>query len=226
MSLSVAVGVPTPSKTCTMCRVVKPAITENFEPQALGKFGLTARCRPCQKARYAELRARPDQQARQKAWRDDNKDVVQRHNAKWRAANTSTEYVAAWRAKNLEHAREQDRNRNKRRRREDPAFLLRGRISARLHTMLRGKAGRASEEILGYTCEELRRHIERQFSKGMTWAKVHAGEIEIDHITPVSSFSILSTDDPDFRVCWALSNLQPLWALDNRRKQAKRLTLL
>lgn len=226
MSLSVAVGVPTPSKTCTMCRVVKHAITENFEPQALGKFGLTARCRPCQKARYVELRARPDQQARQKAWRDDNKDVVQRHNAKWRAANTSTEYVAAWRAKNLEHAREQDRNRNKRRRREDPAFLLRGRISARLRTMLRGKAGRSSEEILGYTCEQLRRHIERQFSKGMTWEKVHAGEIEIDHITPVSSFAIVSTDDPDFHACWALSNLQPLWALDNRRKQAKRLTLL
>lgn len=28
-------------------------------------------------------------------------------------------------------------------------------------------------------------------------------------------------DDPEFRECWALSNLQPLWAKDNMSKHAR-----
>jgi hypothetical protein len=60
----------------------------------------------------------------------------------------------------------------------------------------------------------------------MTWERFLAGEIEIDHIIPVTAFSIKSYDDPDIRVCYGLANLRPMWAKDNRRKGAKRLTLL
>lgn len=60
----------------------------------------------------------------------------------------------------------------------------------------------------------------------MTWDKVFGGEIHIDHIVPVSAFSIRDAGDPDFAACWALSNLRPMWAKDNRRKGAKVLSLL
>ena len=72
---------------------------------------------------------------------------------------------------------------------------------------------------LGYTMAELREHLERQFANGMDWAAFSRGEIHIDHIVPVSAFD-LSSDD-GVRACWAMDNIQPLWAADNMRKGAK-----
>lgn len=76
---------------------------------------------------------------------------------------------------------------------------------------------------LGYTVAQLRRHLERQFTDGMTWARFTAGDIHIDHRRPLASFDL--ADPNEWRHAWALSNLQPLWAPDNLAKGA-RLTLL
>jgi hypothetical protein len=88
----------------------------------------------------------------------------------------------------------------------------------------RGKAGRSWKEFVDYTLDELIYHIERQFLPGMTWD--NRGEWHIDHIVPLSSFKFSSADDIEFKRAWALSNLRPLWALDNIRKQATRTHLI
>lgn len=75
-----------------------------------------------------------------------------------------------------------------------------------------------SEEIFGFTKDDLRRHIEAQFTDGMNWDALARGEIHIDHRTPVSSFSTHEPGTPEFKACWALTNLRPLWAIDNQRK--------
>jgi hypothetical protein len=79
---------------------------------------------------------------------------------------------------------------------------------------------------LGYGPEELRKHLEKQFAKGMTWGRFLSGDIHIDHIVPVRDFSFTSPSDPDFRACWALTNLRPLWAEENRAKRANRTHLI
>ena len=71
-------------------------------------------------------------------------------------------------------------------------------------------------QYLGYTTEELKQHLERQFKKGMNWE--NKGEWHIDHIVPVSSFNIESIDSPEFRACFGLANLRPIWADDNMIK--------
>lgn len=86
------------------------------------------------------------------------------------------------------------------------------------------KNGRSWRSLVGYTANELYRHLERQFLRGMTWEK--RGEWHIDHIIPLSSFKFTSPDDPEFRAAWALTNLRPLWAKDNLLKNNQRLTLL
>lgn len=78
-------------------------------------------------------------------------------------------------------------------------------------------------DLLGYTAAQLRDHIERQFLPGMTWG--NKGQWHIDHIIPVSSFNIASADSPEFRVCFGLPNLRPLWAQDNLAKSDKVETL-
>jgi len=74
-------------------------------------------------------------------------------------------------------------------------------------------------KILGFDKHTLREHLESQFTDGMSWDNM--GEWHIDHIRPVSSFDYDSTDHPDFKKCWALNNLQPLWAEDNLSKGDK-----
>ena len=91
-----------------------------------------------------------------------------------------------------------------------------------MYTSLRQvKNGRKWQELTGYSLDDLRRHIEKQFKKGMTWERFLAGEIHIDHKIPVSAFNFDSPDHIDFKRCWALKNLQPMWANDNQVKHAK-----
>lgn len=73
--------------------------------------------------------------------------------------------------------------------------------------------------LVGYTLVELMEHLESQFTKGMTWDNY--GEWHIDHIRPVSDFNFITHNDSEFKECWSLWNLQPLWAFDNLSKCAK-----
>jgi hypothetical protein len=73
--------------------------------------------------------------------------------------------------------------------------------------------------VLGYTPRQFQEHIEKLWKSGMTWANYgkHRGQWSIDHIRPVSSFPLDSKSDE----VNSLSNLQPLWAVENVSKGSK-----
>ncbi len=75
------------------------------------------------------------------------------------------------------------------------------------------------KNIFGYTVKDLMKHLELQFKPGMSWN--NHGKWHIDHIKPISSFKFSEIDDPEFKQCWALGNLQPLWAKENMSKGNK-----
>jgi len=81
------------------------------------------------------------------------------------------------------------------------------------------KGGRRWEDLVGYTLGELMDHLESKFTEGMTWDNM--GKWRIDHVRPISSFNFETVDDPDFKKCWSLENLQPLWGGQNLGKGAK-----
>ena len=72
-----------------------------------------------------------------------------------------------------------------------------------------------SYKILGCSFEEFKIHLERQFTKGMTWEKL--GEWHLDHIYPVS----LAKDEDEIIKLNHYTNFQPLWAIDNIKKGNK-----
>lgn len=110
-------------------------------------------------------------------------------------------------------------------RRSTPEGLLNARMTCAVRRALEGgKAGRKWTRLVGYTADELRKHIERQFLPGMSWAE--AGAFHIDHIRPLASFNFDSAEHPEFRDAWALTNLRPLWANQNISKGAKRTHLI
>lgn len=132
-----------------------------------------------------------------------NKDKINKSHREWCAKNKDRvcEYVKQYYIKN-------------------PKQSIRHRISVRIASCIK-KSTRSYnlEWSLGYTIPELVDHLEKQFVDGMGWD--NRPEWHIDHIKPLSSFNYSSCDDPDFKQCWALSNLQPLWAEDNWAKGSK-----
>jgi len=69
------------------------------------------------------------------------------------------------------------------------------------------------ENVLGYTTNELKKHLESKFTRGMNWNEFNKGNIHIDHIKPQSMFNLKNVKE--IKECWSLENLQPLWAEDN-----------
>ena len=102
----------------------------------------------------------------------------------------------------------------------DPKYNITKRIRGSLRNSLKEiRKNAPTFTLLGYTPIELVKHLESQFQDGMSWDNMN--EWHIDHIRPVASFNYDSTEHPDFKKCWALNNLQPLWAADNIRKGDK-----
>lgn len=69
--------------------------------------------------------------------------------------------------------------------------------------------------ILGCSILEFSKHIESQFTEGMT--RENYGEWELDHIIPISS----AKSKEDVVTLCHYSNYQPLWKIKNIRKGAK-----
>lgn len=87
----------------------------------------------------------------------------------------------------------------------------------RVLTMARRRKDARTELMLGYSKDELRKHLEAQFRPGMSW--VDRDSFHIDHIVPVSHFLKRGIYDPS--VINALGNLQVLTPEENRRKGDK-----
>ena len=69
-------------------------------------------------------------------------------------------------------------------------------------------------EALGYTEKDFVAHIESQFLRGMTWTERES--FHVDHIIPISWFFKNGITDPS--IINALSNLRPVFPLENRQK--------
>ena len=229
-------------KRCTKCGEEKLATPEFFHVYKRSPDGRRSVCRDCRAKDNAEHNE--ERTAKKRDHYAKNKDrllVITRENYV-KNAEQRREYAREqhWKNRDKNLSRMQanwDANRdmlNKKRRPgsrdrfhrlygKDFAFTLTHRVGALVRRTLRfnKKKDGKMKDILGFTVDELRRHIERQFTEGMDWDKFLRGEIHLDHKTPINFFKPQSVDDPAFKNCWALSNLQPLWARDNLSKGHK-----
>lgn len=121
--------------------------------------------------------------------------------------------------------KKETRARHREKRQSDPHYILSCRISQGMRASLkRGKDGYHWEDLVGYSREQLAESLERQFLPGMSWDNMP--EWEIDHIVPKSRFRYETYDCDEFRAAWAITNLRPLWAEDNRKKHAKLIYMI
>lgn len=102
------------------------------------------------------------------------------------------------------------------RRHNDPLFAWAGKQRSQLSTMLKAKRNTYYTEV-GCTPEQLRQHIESQFTGDMGW---HNFGIlyELDHIIPLSS----ATEETKAMITH-YTNVRPISIKENRRKHAKQI---
>ena len=103
-------------------------------------------------------------------------------------------------------------------RKESPKYRLDCNMGILICQSLKGKkGGRRWEILVNYTLKDLMEYLESQFDENMMWEN-YGIYWHVDHIRPRSFFKYTSADDPEFKKCWALENLQPLERIANLRK--------
>lgn len=186
-------------RICCDCGLAKPF--ERFYANKNNKFGISCRCIECSKALYAT--------------------IYEQHGESILARNRDR------RRRNIDAAKSKDAERYAKRY-KSTEFRLENCIRQYMRLGLKkgSKSGRRTFELLGYTVGELRDHLEKQFIDGMSWENYGRGGWHIDHRLPLAMFDCATPDSPDFKIAWALTNLQPLWEGQNFSKRDKRIYLL
>lgn len=196
----------TSNRSCEMCsyfksqsdaiRVKRKIDYVNNKNEVLAKNKKYRQTKRAKEKRSEHLRINKDRIRNKKAdWYERNQERIRAH---YRASRKTPESKAV--AKKF-------RDNNK------PKFIARA-ISRRMILAVKLERGCMTSQILGYTPDMLRKRIEFQFKDGMSWENY--GEWHIDHKKPLSRFIEQGITDP--KIVNALSNLQPLWARENRQK--------
>lgn len=171
-------------KYCSKCKQLQPYTSFSIDVTRIN--GLQAQCNNCRSITNKKRYDKNSTEIKEKSLKyyKENKDIIIK----------------------------KSNERNKVRRKTDPIFLLKRRLRNRLWCALQSKGWNKTNKFsqyIGCSQEQLKLHIETQFTEGMSWDNV--GEWHIDHIIPLSS-----TDNPEelYKLCH-YTNLQPMWALDN-----------
>lgn len=156
---------------------------------------------------------------RARAWRFRNIEKARSHNNKWGKGNRdkTAAYSRAWVERNPEKERIRQNKKQRAQRVKDPRVRMRQKLSSRLRDALKRQAKTSSIlKILGCDLDWLKAWLEIQFKDGMTWDNYRYTGWHIDHIKPCAVFDL--SDPHQQKLCFHWTNLQPMWAEDNRLK--------
>lgn len=165
------------------------------------------RCQECSRRKSAKFRSQNPEKhkASHREWREKNKE---KH-----CQNAKNYYRA-----NRKKANETKRKRRLERRKADPLFALKTSVRSAVTKAFKNKGYSKTSQagtILGCDWNQLKHHIESQFTNGMNWDNRH--KWHIDHIIPLAS----AQSKEDVERLNHYSNLRPLWSIDNLKKGAK-----
>lgn len=180
-------------KPCNCCKEWRPLA--EFHKSSRAPDGLDHRCAPCNRKRALERYHK-------------NAEAIN-------ATRRTPEFRARFNAYASQWAKEK--------RASDPttSYKIKRLLRSRLWRVLKGARKDASMvELLGAPIDVVRRHLEAQFTDGMSWTNHGQPGWEIDHIVPCAVFDL--TDPDQLRECFHYTNLQPLWGPENWRKGARR----
>jgi hypothetical protein len=189
------------------------------------KDNLHPRCKECvKKSVKVSMEKRKEYYAEQtkkhgKLWREANPEAYSENHRK---SNDRLREIGYWKKyyqenktrlseySQTEEVVEKRKARWRERYANDINFKLKELMKANFHLFFKDKGKNkhlSFSKVVGYTYEELRFHLEKNFRNGMDWGNF--GELwEIHHVKPQNMFGV---EEEQVKECWKLNNLLPLW---------------
>ena len=168
-----------------------------------------------------------------KQWRQDHREQTKQYNKQWHQDHPeySEQYYQDNKEKINQYNKQYNQNHpeynkqwSKNRYQIDIMYrlnrIIRSAIKQSLKKNSLSKNHRPWETLVGFTIQELKLHLEKQFDSNMNWNN-HGTYWHLDHIIPLSSLKFSSVNDENFKFLWCLTNLQPLFGPENISKSNK-----
>jgi len=224
-----------PDGFMSICKECRKVIYKHISDKYTKSDKCKAKDKNRDKIKQKKTQERGRERNREKIRERDNKRyAVEKLSNPEKRESYNKEYHIKNRVNNINRANEYFKNntekvknyRNKRYRdkyKNDILFKLKANSRGRLKHFLKSinkKINTSSLELIGCTPEELKIHIEKQFTVGMSWDNYGTyGDYtwNIDHRIPLSS---AKTED-DIYTLSHYTNLQPMWSKENLKKGNK-----
>lgn len=187
-------------------------------------------------AKMTASRLKPENIIQRKGYYSENKDEYKKRYLKYMEDSEKKEkknidsrerYMANREEINKRHkensqkpeVKERLRQKHHIRKQTDIVYVIKRRLRFRLRHIIKALGSSkykrmSSIELLGCDMEFFKKYIQGKFTDGMCWERL--SEIHIDHIKPCSKFDL--TKMTEQKLCFHYTNLQPLWEIDNLRK--------
>jgi hypothetical protein len=196
-------------KICNACKIEKD--NDSFYKDKRDKNKLQNKCVVCCKSYYSENKKRIE--VYKKEYYQKNKEKIKAKKNQHYKNNRKS--IIKKQKLYIEKNRVKVNLYYKTKKLEDINFKLKHILRSRLLQALKNnyKSGSAVKD-LGCSIEQLKCYLENKFEAGMTWE--NHGKWHIDHIKPLASFDL--EDREQLLQACHFTNLQPLWAEENLRK--------
>lgn len=201
-------------KICSKCKIEKEKV--EFGKDKYKSDGLTSKCLKCINL-YYEINKVNSKFLKRK------REATKKSHRKLSSTPKYREYQNNYRLNRYEldeeyrtKCIERSSNWRSNARKNSPEIRAIDNCRRRVSSFIKRSDEKFSKEI-GCTVKQFKVHIESKFTEGMTWENY--GEWQIDHIFPLSIAFKLGPEK--FAESCKYTNLQPLWASDNKSKGNK-----
>lgn len=176
------------NKKCCRCNIEK--LLEDFHNVKSRKGGKQYWCKECGNKSSQQYRQDNKEKSLQSSanWKENNKDKVRESNRKYITSRQKT----------------------------DIQYKILNYTRSRIWELLKKKKTISTSQIFGCSLQQFKEHIEKQFTKEMTWENYGEKGWVLDHIKPCVLFNL--EIEEDLLACFHFSNYQPLWNKENSKK--------
>lgn len=209
---------------CKTCALENAAKYRNIEHDAVMKRTKEQNEKLKQDTEYLKQRAEYDRQYYEKIkekkseynkqrYKTLDKEKVREYQRKYNAEHKK--YIEKRNKEYRERTKEERRDYDRKRYQENKLCRL---TSNAIYRSLKGAKSECHwEDLVPYNLEQLKQHLESQFTPSMNWNN-YGSYWEVDHIIPQNLFKFESYTDREFQICWSLNNLRPLEKYLNRQR--------